>query len=37
MTHVQHVAAPHDLHAVAFAGEIGVADELEAARLEGTR
>ncbi len=37
MAHVQHVAVPHDLHAVTLAGEIGVADELEAARLEGTR
>ncbi len=34
---VEHVAVPHDLHAVALAIEIGVADELEPASLEGTR
>jgi hypothetical protein len=35
MPYIEHVAVPHDLHAIAFAAEIGVADELEAACLQG--
>jgi hypothetical protein len=31
---VEDVAAPHDLHAIALAAEVGVADEFEAVRLE---
>jgi hypothetical protein len=32
---VEHVAAPHDLHPIAAAIEVGMADELEATLLKG--
>ena len=35
--HVEEVAVSHDLHAVALPRQIGVTDELEAARLERAR